>query len=67
MARMIATALCSAMATVVAPGAASAEHAYIRVVDVGAGLCVVAVVPGGHAMLYDAGRGQPRCRNAVRE
>ena len=46
---------------------ALAQEARVRVVDVGAGLCVVAVVPGGHAMLYDAGRGQPLCRQAVQE
>ena len=37
----------------------------LRVVDVGAGLCVVVTVPGGHSMLYDAGRGQPNCYNAA--
>ncbi len=50
-----------------ATGPLTAQEAYLRVVDVGAGLCVVAVTPEGHAMLYDAGRGTPRCRDAVRE
>lgn len=46
---------------------AFAEDAVLRVVDVGAGLCVVAVVPGGHAMVYDTGRGYQRCLDAVEE
>ena len=46
---------------------ASAQDAYLRVVDVGAGLCVVAIVPGEHAMVYDAGRGYARCLAAVDE
>jgi len=44
-----------------------ATDAYLRVVDVGAGLCVVIVVPGGHAMLYDAGPGGGRCSAAVQQ
>jgi len=47
--------------------AQSATDAVIRVVDVGAGLCVVVAVPGGHAMLYDAGPGGGRCLAAARE
>jgi len=47
------------------PVARSANDVVMRVVDVGAGLCVVIVVPGGHAMLYDAGRGVGRCMRAV--
>lgn len=46
---------------------AGADDAYLRVVDVGAGLCVVAIVPGGHTMVYDAGRGYARCLAAVDE
>lgn len=63
---VLAAAIAAAAAS---PGTAEAQAnaAYMRVVDVGAGLCVVLVVPGGHAMLYDAGRGQPRCANAVRD
>lgn len=49
------------------PVPAPTTDAYLRVVDVGAGLCVVIVVPGGHAMLYDAGRGGGVCRGAVAE
>lgn len=45
----------------------AAQDAYLRIVDVGAGLCVVAVTPDQHAMVYDAGRGEARCRDAVRE
>jgi len=41
---------------------------YVRIVDVGPGLCAVAVVPGGHAMVYDAGHWSGRhCLQAVRE
>lgn len=38
-----------------------------RVVDVGNGLCVVVRIPGGHALLYDAGDNGSFCRNAVEE
>lgn len=46
---------------------AASTDAVLRVVDVGAGLCVVIVVPGGHAMVYDTGRRGDRCAAAVRE
>lgn len=46
---------------------AAARDAYLRVVDVGAGLCVVAVSADQHAMVYDAGRGAHPCIDAVRE
>jgi beta-lactamase superfamily II metal-dependent hydrolase len=46
---------------------ATAQDAYLRVVDVGAGLCVIALSPDGHSMVYDAGRGQSPCLDAVRE
>jgi len=57
------------LAAGVGPGAVQADPAgaYLRVVDVGAGLCVVAVTPDGHAMVYDAGRGSKLCTDAVRE
>lgn len=44
------------------------EDVYIRIVDVGPGLCAVITVPGGHSMVYDAGHwlGQ-HCVRAVRE
>jgi beta-lactamase superfamily II metal-dependent hydrolase len=46
----------------------SAGDAIVRVVDIGPGLCVVAAVPGGHGMVFDAGpRGATRCTAAVRE
>lgn len=47
-------------------GHAAAADAYIRVVDVGNGLCVVGQVPGGHAFLYDAGDKGTYCLDAVR-
>lgn len=44
------------------------NDAYIRVVDVGAGLCTVTAAPGGHYMVYDAGHwANQRCLEAVRE
>jgi len=44
------------------------DDVYIRIVDVGPGLCAVVTVPGGHAMVYDAGHwnGQ-HCVRVVRE
>jgi hypothetical protein len=47
---------------------AGTEDVYIRIVDVGPGLCVVIRIPGGHSMVYDAGHwvGQ-HCIKAVRE
>lgn len=46
----------------------SNSDATVRVVDIGAGLCVIISVPGDHAMLYDAGPpGAARCRDAARE
>ncbi len=46
---------------------AIAQDAHIRVVDVGPGLCVVAQIPGKHAMVYDTGPGGGGCLAAVRE
>lgn len=62
---VLATAVC-AMMLAIAP-AAGAEDAYVRVVDVGAGLCVVARSPTGETMVYDTGPRGTRCRDAVRE
>ncbi|MCI0719614.1 MAG: hypothetical protein L0338_11695, partial [Acidobacteria bacterium] len=47
---------------------AGPDDVYIRVVDVGPGLCTVTKVPGGHYMVYDAGHwiGE-HCVRAVRE
>jgi competence protein ComEC len=33
----------------------NADGVFVRVVDVGAGLCAVVKMPGGHYMIYDAG------------
>jgi hypothetical protein len=45
-----------------------ADDVYVRVVDVGPGLCTVIRVPENHFMVYDSGHwnGQ-HCINAVRE
>ena len=41
---------------------------YVRIVDVGAALCAIAVIPDGHVMVYDAGHWDGgRCVEAVRE
>ncbi len=41
---------------------------YVRVVDVGTGLCTITEVPGGHYMVYDAGHWQgTQCFTAVQE
>lgn len=44
----------------------AADGLYIRVVDVGNGLCAITLVPGGHVMIYDTGRGN-RCHRSVLE
>lgn len=47
---------------------ASAQgEAYVRVVDVGPGLCVIAHTPDGYDLLYDAGYSGGYCLAAVRE
>ncbi len=46
------------------------EPVYIRVVDVGAGLCTITRIPGNHFMIYDAGTyedGGATCAEAIRE
>jgi beta-lactamase superfamily II metal-dependent hydrolase len=44
------------------------EDVYVRVVDVGAGLCTIAKVPGAGYLVYDAGHWtNQHCLNAVRE
>jgi beta-lactamase superfamily II metal-dependent hydrolase len=40
---------------VAAPAKAQTNDAIVRVVDTGPGLCVVAAIPGGFDLLYDAG------------
>lgn len=48
--------------------APAAEDLYVRVVDVGPGLCTVTKAPGGHSMVYDAGHWVgDKCIEAVRE
>lgn len=49
---------------IAAPGIAHDVHN--SVVDVEPGLCVVAHVPGKHAMVYDTGSGRGGCLQAVR-
>jgi beta-lactamase superfamily II metal-dependent hydrolase len=46
----------------------SSEDVYVRIVDVGAGLCTLTVAPGDEVMVYDAGRWDNSfCSDAVRE
>ncbi len=47
--------------------AAVGQEAYIRVVDVGNGLCVIARAPSGETLLYDAGHSGTFCPEAVQE
>lgn len=56
----------SALALLCAAPAQAAET-YVRVVDVGPSLCVIARTPGGSTMLYDAGDEDTHCQDAVRE
>ncbi len=46
---------------------ASANEAYIRVIDAGGGLCVVARTPAGSTFVYDAGSRTAPCIDSVRE
>jgi beta-lactamase superfamily II metal-dependent hydrolase len=63
-----ATFIAFALSTYAAPTAAQSGDAVVRVVDIGAGLCAVISVPGGHGMLFDAGpAGATNCQDAVRE
>src|SRR4051812_31338768 len=63
--RLLVASLAIASATAAAP--AGAQETYVRVVDVGAGLCVVAMTPDGHSLVYDTGNGVATCLSAVRE
>lgn len=66
--RLLSIVLCLAgMSGLAWSAAAAGQEAYLRVVDVGAGLCVVALAPGGHAMVYDTGAGAQLCGDAVAE
>lgn len=60
---LVAATLLAAVA--IARPAAGAE-AYVRVVDVGNGLCVIARSPEGRTLLYDAGDSGGHCLRAVR-
>jgi competence protein ComEC len=42
-----------------------AQSLYIRVVDVGPGLCVIGLIPGGHSFVYDTGPPRSICSAAV--
>ena len=46
---------------------AAAQDINVRVVDVGAGLCVIAATDDGHVMVYDTGAGSKICGDAVDE
>src|SRR5687768_9304183 len=59
------TLVVAALGASVSP--ANAQDAYVRVVDVGNGLCVIARAPGGQTLLYDAGHSGTFCPDAVRE
>lgn len=64
---MASVSLLLALATVqgVQPGP---DDVYVRVVDVGAGLCTITKVPGGGYLVYDAGHwSNQACLNAARE
>lgn len=63
----LATAVAFFAATSVTAQSSSSE-AIIRIVDIGPGLCAVAMAPGGHGMVFDAGPpGATNCQEAVRE
>lgn len=55
------------LALVTATSPLHAQDAYVRVVDVGNGLCVVGRVPGGGGFIYDGGYRSDQCVKAVRE
>ena len=55
------------LATLGLATAASADEAYIRMVDAGGGLCVVARTPAGGTFVYDAGSRTAPCIDAIRE
>jgi beta-lactamase superfamily II metal-dependent hydrolase len=55
------------MAALLTAAPAAAQDLYVRVVDVGNGLCVIARAPEGHILLYDAGFSGDYCGDAVRE
>lgn len=54
-------------AATLAAAPATGQDIKLRIVDVGAGLCVVASSADGHAMVYDTGAGSTICGDAVTE
>lgn len=50
-----------------APDEAQMDSTYVRIVDVGNGLCVIARTPEGKSLLYDAGYSGDYCPQAVSE
>lgn len=64
--RMTSTAFAAAVALTAATPAVGADL-YLRIVDVGNGLCVIGRTPEGHTLLYDAGYGHALCASAVAE
>lgn len=63
----ILTAALSGLLAWFTTATASAADLYLRVVDVGNGLCVVGKTPDGATLLYDAGFGGDLCAKAVTE
>jgi competence protein ComEC len=62
------TAGCAALAAFATASQLKAAEAHLRVVDVGNAMCVVASVPGGHFMLFDAGDARStQCAAAVQQ
>ncbi len=65
LATIVLVALAGSSALALQPGP---NDVYVRVVDVGPGLCTVTEIPGGHYMIYDAGHWTgTHCINAVQD
>lgn len=62
-----ATALFCGAAVLANASNAYAQETYVRIVDVGQGLCAVAKEPSGRTLLYDAGHSGDFCERAVDE
>lgn len=56
-----------AVAASLASAGPAVAQVQLRIVDIGAGLCVIAIAPGGHSMVYDTGAGAKLCGDAVEE
>ena len=65
--RLLSYLLSSVAIAATLPSLANAQSAFVRVVDLGPGLCVIATTPDGHSMVYDTGHHTDHCRDAVRE